>query len=490
MSVKGKVDLEQAEVPKPETSSLQSAWTKQLLTWGVEARGILPVSAEDRTDTQFSKIFFIWFSANFNILSFSAGSLGPVVFGLGVRDTCLVILFFNLLCTLPPAYLTTWGPKLGLRQMVQARFSFGYYGVILPCIFNLIGMTGFCILNCILGGQTLASVANGNLSWSVGIVIIACISLLVSFCGYKVLNWYERVAWIPVLIVFLVALGVGGKHIQSVPSVEPASAATILSFGSTVAGFVITYSSLGSDFTSYFRPDVSSWRIFLYSYFGFLLPIVTLQCLGAAVAASAPFVPSWEQGYENGNVGGLLEAMLRPTGKFGKFLTVLLSLSVTGNIAATFYSFCFNIQIFIPQLVIVPRYIFSILATAIVIPLAIVGSHRFYDTLVNFLGLIGYWAGAFVAVVVLEHLVFRHNDPTAYDLTCWNDARRLPWGLGALAASLFSLAVIVPSMDQVWYVGPIAKSTGDIGFEVAFAATAVSYLPLRALEIKLRHGLQ
>ena len=33
------------------------------------------------------------------------------------------------------------------------------------CILNLIGMIGFSILNCIVGGQALASVANGNLSW-------------------------------------------------------------------------------------------------------------------------------------------------------------------------------------------------------------------------------------------------------------------------------------------------------------------------------------
>lgn len=40
-----------------------------------------------------------------------------------------------------------------------------YYGVIIPSILNLIAMTGFCILNCILGGQTLSSVSDGNLSW-------------------------------------------------------------------------------------------------------------------------------------------------------------------------------------------------------------------------------------------------------------------------------------------------------------------------------------
>lgn len=54
--------------------------------WGVEARGssdlssfpaishippigTVPVRDEDRNDTQFYKIFFVWFSINFNILS-------------------------------------------------------------------------------------------------------------------------------------------------------------------------------------------------------------------------------------------------------------------------------------------------------------------------------------------------------------------------------------------------------------------------------------
>jgi cytosine/uracil/thiamine/allantoin permease len=99
--------------------------SKRLLRYGIETRGIHPVPVEQRTDPQFSKIFFIWFTANFNILSFSAGTLGPVVFGLSLRDSCLVILFFNILCAIPPSYFTTWGPKLGLRQMVQARYTFG-----------------------------------------------------------------------------------------------------------------------------------------------------------------------------------------------------------------------------------------------------------------------------------------------------------------------------------------------------------------------------
>jgi len=49
--------------------------------------------------------------------------------------------------------------------MIISRYTFGYYGVIIPCIFNLVGMIGFSILNGILGGQALAAV-NTDLSWT------------------------------------------------------------------------------------------------------------------------------------------------------------------------------------------------------------------------------------------------------------------------------------------------------------------------------------
>lgn len=98
--------------------------------------------------------------------------------------------------------------------------------------------------------------------------------------------------WIPVLVVFVVALGIGGKHLVNPPAAEPATASAVLSFASTLAGFVITYSPIASDFTTYYRPEVPrwvidicdvvldidvpcSWKIFLYSYLGFNVPIVS-----------------------------------------------------------------------------------------------------------------------------------------------------------------------------------------------------------------------
>jgi hypothetical protein len=62
------------------------------------------------------------------ISTFSLGTLGPSVFNLNLKASCLTILFFNLLSTLPVAYFAVFGPRLGLRQMTVTRFSFGYYG--------------------------------------------------------------------------------------------------------------------------------------------------------------------------------------------------------------------------------------------------------------------------------------------------------------------------------------------------------------------------
>jgi purine-cytosine permease-like protein len=120
-----------------------------------------------------------------------------------------------------------------------------------------------------------------------------------------------------------------------------------------------------------------------------------------------------------------------------------------------------------------------------ILPLAIAGAHRFYTTLNDFLSVIGYWASAFAAIILIEHLLFRHNNFAAYDLSAWNTPSLLPTGLAALGAGVLSMGLVVPSMAQIWYEGPIGKKTGDIGFEVAFFLSGILYVPLRMVEKRM-----
>ena len=87
---------------------------------------------------------------------------------------------------------------------------------------------------------------------------------------------------------------------------------------------------------------------------------------------------------------------------------------------------------------------------------------------------------------MIEHLYFRKNDPLLYDVTAWNSPKRLPSGIAAIAAFVSSFGILVPFMNQIWFTGPVARRTGDIGFEVAFLACSLLYFPFRSLEIRWR----
>ncbi|KAH8115995.1 cytosine-purine permease [Phellopilus nigrolimitatus] len=465
-------------------------WFRALLSLlEIETHGIEPIPAERRTDTRLYEMFFVWFSANLNVLAFSTGTVGPTVFGLGLKDSFAVIVIVDL-AFLIPAYFGVFGPKLGTRVMVQSRFSFGYLGSIIPSVLNVFTLQGFLVLNSIIGGQTLASVSK-TLSWNVGIVIIAVISLFITFCGYRVVHWYESVAWIPNVITFIVMLGIGGKQLSKAPLSTNPGIASIVSFASTLASTDISWCTMVSDYGIYHRADASSWRISIYTYLGFMLSSVVLHCIGAAFACAAPFVPEWSAGYAGGsNVGGLLEAILSPSGGFGKFLTVLVALSVPSACAPTMYSFGASFMNVAPFFAKVPRNAYAVVSTAILIPVAIVGSTHFYSTFVDLFSIIGYWTASFSAIVLTEHVVFRRCSFRLYPVSAWAVPRALPLGLAAVLAFFGSFGIIVPCMSQAWYEGPIASAgTGDIGIFVAIAATAPLYAALRTIELKVRNDV-
>lgn len=188
------------------------------------------------------------------------GLLGPQIYGLSLRDSSLVILFFCLLSTIFPAYLATLGPKTGMRQMIQARYSFGRYLVTVPVLLNLATLTGFIVIICVIGGQCLAAVSDDGVNADVGIVIIALLGLIVSFAGFKVLHYYETYAFIPAIIAIAIAAGCGGHELrnQAVPE-TPATAPPIVTFGMIVASYMIPWAAIASDLTTYFDPDVPSY---------------------------------------------------------------------------------------------------------------------------------------------------------------------------------------------------------------------------------------
>jgi purine-cytosine permease-like protein len=207
------------------------------------------------------------------------------------------------------------------------------------------------------------------------------------------------------------------------------------------------------------------------------------------MGGAVPVVPGWADAYEAYGAGGVMAAMLEPAGGFGKFVLVLLALSVIGNIGISMYPVALNMQMMVPVFTKVPRFLFSLVVTALMIPLSIAASRAWEESLENFLAVIGYWAGFFDAVLIEEAVVFRRLNWDSYDHSIWNVGRELPSGIPALVASVLSLGLVIPGISEVWFVGPFAERTGDIGFELAFFGAALFYFPLRWLEIKWRGHL-
>lgn len=102
-------------------------------------------------------------------------------------------------------------------------------------------------------------------------------------------------------------------------------------------------------------------------------------------------------------------------------------------------------------------------------------------------GLIGYWLGPYVGIVLAEHLVFRRTWSN-YDTHASWDKREHPnlaRGWAAIVTFLTSVVPIVLCMEQTWWTGPVAAAgTGDIAMIASFVYSFAVFTLTRSLELR------
>lgn len=64
----------------------------------------------------------------------------------------------------------------------------------------------------------------------------------------------------------------------------------------------------------------------------------------------------------------------------------------------------------------------------------------------------GYWVTIWVLITLQEQLIFRWK--FGYIWEDWNDRKKLPPGLAALATSVIDWAGAVLGIDQIYFVAP------------------------------------
>ncbi|GAA5965402.1 hypothetical protein JCM21900_004784 [Sporobolomyces salmonicolor] len=464
---------------------------QKLDSFGVEVRGVERVPENERHHTSVYDAGYLWCSANMTISTFSLGTLSNSIFYMGATDACLTILFFNLLTTLPVALFSCWGKSTGLRQMMIGRFSFGPWAIFFPIILNCIACVGWSTINTIVGASALRAVSDHNqLPEPAGIVIIAIITLAVSLFGYKYVHAIERYSSIPVFVIFIIMLGQAGRFMEGgYGGVGEAEAANVLSFGGTIAGFALGWTSLAADYTVNFPADTPDWKVFFSTYLGLNFPLIVIEALGALMMSTFANKPTWEDAYNDQGLGGLLGApLIGPMGGFGRFLLVVLAISIIANNIPNVYSFALTFQAFGKWMQLIPRFFLCIVCTVIYIILALTGYHSFESWFDTLLVILSYWLAIYSVILMEEHFIFRKGSFKNYDLEDYNVYKHLPLGIAAGIATGFGIMGAVLGMAQTWYVGVIGKLVGDpayggdMGFELAGAFAAVTYPPLRYLE--------
>lgn len=174
----------------------------------------------------------LWASGTMNLSCFATGFLG-YYFHLSLKQNLLIIIFGSLLGGAVSGFCATFGAATGLRQISVGRYSFGWYPNKLVAALNTIQQLGWSAVGCITGGLALQAVSNGNLSVTVGIVVIAICALCVSFVGLRAILIYEQYAWLIYFIIFMIIFG------ETAPYYDNKTPASIE--GATLSGWVLTF---------------------------------------------------------------------------------------------------------------------------------------------------------------------------------------------------------------------------------------------------------
>ncbi|KAI7238833.1 hypothetical protein KC330_g2313 [Hortaea werneckii] len=468
--------------------SWESAMDRKL---GIESEAIdrkLPDERQPMTWASQLGMALLWASGTMNLSCFSTGFLGWQ-FGLSLKQSIVIVIFASLLGGAVSAFSATLGAATGLRQISISRYSMGWWPNKVVAALNVIQQLGWSAAGCITGGIALVAASDGSIPIAVGVIIIAIVSLVVSFAGLKMILIYERYAWAIYLVIFLIIFGQTGRYADNSPT-DLAGAdlsGQVLSLIAVVYGSSASWCTIASDYYVSYPVNVSRVKVFFFTTLGISIPTSIGMVAGCVVSSALNNRPDWNDIYENQGLGFLLQEALYPYG-FAKFLLVLLVLSgINCNIINT-YSAAISCQQFARPFARMPRFVWTILCFGVIVALSLAGRKQLQAYLENFLSMLGYWCTSYFVILFCEHYIFRKGNFANYDLEAWNDPKKLPVGVAAFCAFALGVVMWIMGLVQTWYVGPvgarIGSSGGDVANELTLAVTAIAYVPFRYLELK------
>jgi nucleobase:cation symporter-1, NCS1 family len=422
--------------------------------------GFIPLAERHGRPLQ---LFWTWMSPNLEFATVFVGVLAVAAFGLTLWQALAAIVLGSALGSTSHAVLSARGPRAGVPQMVLSRLPFGFLGNILPAGLNAVTASiGWFAVNSVSGAFALNTLIHAPKALCLVIIVVA--QLVVAFFGHNLVHAFERFAFPLLAVVFgITAVWILAKASPGAAHGGGGVGGFLLTVGAAF-GYAAGWNPYASDYTRYLPPGSDRRAVGLWAGAGVFVSCVVLEFVGAASATIGT------------------DALGQPTSAFtGHLPTVLADFTLLaialGAVSANVLNIYSGALSFVALGMKLPlglrRAIVALGLGAIGFVVAIFGLDDAGAKYEDFLLIIAYWIGPWLAVVLTDQLLRRRpwRVEQLYDTTRQSWAGPVAMVVGmAVSIALFS--------NQLKYVAPVPKAhpaVGDITFEVGFVVSALVY---------------
>jgi len=416
-----------------------------------------------------------WFLSNFQFFVIAIGFVGPSL-GLSLGWTIVAGTSGILIGTTFQAFHAAQGPRMGLPQMIQSRAQFGYRGVIVPLLANLVSLVGYNLVATILIAQ--GAQAMWGLDRAFTATAISALAAGVAIFGHDHVHaMFRLMFWIglPLFLVLsgAILLGHAGGAPHGTGGFNLPAFATQLA---SAASFNITGAPYVSDYTRYLPQETKRGAVILSVFAGSGGSAIWLIALGGWLATHMGVADGLVALRTAGDhlVGGLGSALAAAS--IGALVATMAMSAYSAMLTA--FTMVDSLRPLVPGPMAKGAMILAMAAGWTAAALSLGGNAV---TWVNaMLIVILYSLAPWTAVNLIDYFILRRGRYILSDLFtprgvygAWGARGLTAYGVGFLASLPFFVAPNV-------YVAPLARQLGgvDIGWLVSLATSGLAYLAL------------
>ncbi|PSR34336.1 MAG: cytosine permease [Sulfobacillus benefaciens] len=432
----------------------------------IEPKGIEHISDEERHG-KVSSVFTLWFGANVELATLTTGVAAVAFFGLNFTQAAIGLLIGNVFGVTMLGLLSTFGPRLGVPQMVHSRAAYGFFGNFIPGFLNMVAGVLWFAVNTILGAFAFDTLFGTN--FFVALLIMVIVQVMVAVYGYNMIHAVERFMAVILTLVFIAvsvfAFGHANYHLAFNPKIYPSMSGAIVEAAGLAFSYLLGWTVFASDYTRYLSAKTSPRKVFWNAASSNFIACLWLELVGAALAIVFPAAAG------SPNPMALLLG-ITPHWLVSVTLLAVIIGTVTANVLNIYSGSLSALVVNIP----VKRWLAAVLVGLAGGVLAYIAHKAYYVDFENFLFLLGYWLSPWVAVVLMDFLIVHRG---RYSTGMFYDPRRVV--RPGLWAWLIAIVVSIPFFDQTLYTGFIAHQypqLGDLSYYVSFVVAGLVYVAL------------